>query len=144
MVRRDSKVHNSACSLFLLLLIILRFGHLAEIWWSVCISKSQEGGLYVSVSREDSGLWIDHLFVWLNFNFLHNSQWNTLPTELCLILYSFFANLLHSIIMWLIVSSLSQHNLHLLFCWVLSILALIWLVLMALFCAAIRRDSVSF
>ena len=40
-------------------------------------------------------------------------------------------------------SSLSLHSLHLLFCWVLSILALIWLVLMALSCAAIRRDSVS-
>ena len=38
---------------------------------------------------------------------------------------------------------LSSHNLDLLFCCVLSILALIWLVLMALFCAAIRRVSVS-
>ena len=45
--------------------------------------------------------------------------------------------------MWLMVSSLSPHSLHLLFCWVLPILALIWLVLIALFCAAIRRDSVS-
>ena len=44
--------------------------------------------------------------------------------------------------MWLIVSSQSC-CLHLLFCCVLSILALIRLVLMALFCAAIRRDSVS-
>ena len=39
------------------------------------------------------------------------------------------------------VSSLSLHNRYLLFCCVLSILALIWLVLMALFCYA--RDSVS-
>ena len=46
--------------------------------------------------------------------------------------------------MWLIISFLSPHNLHLLFCWGLSILALIWLVLSTLFCAAIRRDSVSF
>ena len=46
--------------------------------------------------------------------------------------------------MRLIASSLSLHCLHLLFCWVLSILALIWLVLMALSCAVIRRDSVSF
>ena len=53
------------------------------------------------------------------------------------------ANLLHSLIIWLMVSSLSPHSLHLLFCWALSILALIWLVLMALSCAAIRRDSVS-
>ena len=47
------------------------------------------------------------------------------------------------LIMWLIVSSLSLHSLHLLFCCVSSILALIWLVLMALSCAAIGRDSVS-
>ena len=49
---------------------------------------------------------------------------------------SFCANLLYSLIMWLMVSSLSLHSLHLLFCSVLSILTLIWLVLMA-FCAAI-------
>ena len=54
----------------------------------------------------------------------------------------FWANLHHSLIMWFIVSSLSPHNLHLLFCSVLSILALILLVLMA-FCAGTRRDSVS-
>ena len=38
---------------------------------------------------------------------------------------------------------LYHHNLHLLFCWVLFILVLIWLVLMALFCTAIRGNSVS-
>ena len=57
--------------------------------------------------------------------------------------FHFWTNLLHSLIMWLIVSSLSLHNRHLLFCCVLSNLALIWLVLMVLFCVAIRRDSVS-
>ena len=41
------------------------------------------------------------------------------------------------------VSSLSPHCLHLLFCCILSILVLIWLVPTALFCAAIRRYSVS-
>ena len=66
-----------------------------------------------------------------------------MPTQSCLDLYSFGANLLHPLIMWLIVSSLSPHSLHLLFCCVLCILALIWLVLMALSCAAIRRDSIS-
>ena len=76
-------------------------------------------------------------------NFLYISQWITLPTQSCLVLYSFCANLLHSLILWLMVSSLSPHSLHLLFCCVLSILALIWLVLMALFWAAIRSDSVS-
>ena len=45
--------------------------------------------------------------------------------------------------MWLIVLSPSQRNWHLLFCRVLSILALTYLVLTALFCAAIRKESVS-
>ena len=38
-VHRDCKVHNFASSLFLL--IIIRSGRLAEIRWSVCMSKSQ-------------------------------------------------------------------------------------------------------
>ena len=101
--------------------------------WSLC----------VSFSRTDAGLCIYHLFVWSNLNFLRISLWITFPTQSCLVLYSFCANLLHSIIMWLMVSSLSPHSLHLQFCCVLSILALIGLVLTPLFCAAIRRDSVS-
>ena len=115
---------------------------LAEIRWSVCISKFHRR-LYVSFSRTDAGLWINHLFIWSNLNFLHNSKWITLPTLPCLVLYTFWANLLHSLNMWLIISSLSPYKLHLLFCCVLSILSLIWLVLMVLFCAAIRRDNVS-
>ena len=112
---------------------------LAWIRWSVSMLKSHRS-LCVSFSRTGAGLCIHHLLVWSNLNFLHISQWITLPTQSCL---AFCANLLHSLIMWLIVSSLSPHSLHLLFCCVLSILALIWLVLMALSCAAIRRDSVS-
>ena len=99
--------------------------------------------LCVLSSRTGAGLCIYHLLVWSNLNFLHISQWITLPTQSSLALYYFCANLLHSLIMWLMVSSLSLHSLHLLFCCVLSILALIWLVLTALFCAAIWRDSVS-
>ena len=124
------------------LLIIMRFGLLAGIRWFVCMLKSHRS-LCELFSRTGAGLCIYHLFVWSNWNFLHISQWITLPTQSCLALYSFCANLLHSLIMWLIVSSLSPHSLHLLFCCILSILALIWLVLMALSCAAIRRDSVS-
>ena len=138
MVSRDSKVNNFANSLFLLL-IIIRSGLLAEIRWSVCILNSHRS-LCVSFSRTGAGLCIYHLFVRSNFNFLHISQWITLPTQSCLVLYAFCANLL---IMWLIVPSLSPHSLYSLFCCILSILALIWLVLTALFCAAIRRDSVS-
>ena len=128
--------------LLLLLLIIIRSGLLTEIRWSVYLSKSH-WSLCVSFSRTDAGLCIYHLFVWSNLNFLHISQWITLPTQSCLVLYSSCANLLHSLMMWLMVSSLSWDNLHLLFCCVLSIFVLIWLVLMALLCAAIRRDSVS-
>ena len=65
-------------------------------------------------------------------------MWITFPTQSCLVLYSFRANLQHSLIMWLIVSSISPHNLHLLFCCISSIF------LKALFCTAIRRDSVCY
>ena len=71
--------------------------------------------LYISLSGMDSGLCIYRLFMWSNFNFLHSSKWITLPTQSCLVLYSFYANLLHLLIMWLIISSLSSRNLHLLF-----------------------------
>ena len=116
------------------LLIIIRSGLLAEIRWSVWISESHMN-LCVSFSRTGVGLCIYYLFVWSNLNFLHNSQWITFPTQSCQVLYSFRANLLHSLIMWLMVSYLlPTYNLHLLFCCVLFILALIWLVLMALCC----------
>ena len=144
MVSRDSKVDNFASFLFFFffLLIIIKSGLLTEIRWSVCMLKSHRS-LCVSFSRIAAGLFIYHLLVWSNLNFLHISPWITLPTQSCLAFYSFYANLLHSLIMWLMVSSLSPHRLHLLFCCVLSSLALIWLVLTALFWAAIRRDSVS-
>ena len=138
-VSRDSKVNNFAISLFL---FIIRFGLLVEIRWSVCMSESHRS-LCVLFSRTGAGLCIYHLFVWSNFNFLHISQCITLPTQSCLVLYSFCANLLHLLFMWLMVSSLTLHSLHSLFCCVLSILALIWLILMELFCAAIWRYSVS-
>ena len=119
-VSRDGKIYNSASSL-LFLLIMTRSGRLVEIRWSVGIPRSQRS-LYVSFSRTDSGLCIYHFFARSNFNFLHNSQCITLPTHSCLVLYSFYANLLLSLIMWLIVSSLSPHNLHLMFCYVFIII----------------------
>ena len=54
------------------------------------------------------------LLVWSNFNSLHISEWIILPTQSCVVLHSFFANLLHSLSMWLMVSTLSLHSLHLL------------------------------
>ena len=74
-----------------LLLTITRSGRLAEIRWSVCISKSQRT-LCVSFSRTDSGLYIYHFFIRSNLDFLHNSQWITFPTKSYLILY-FFAQI---------------------------------------------------
>ena len=140
-VSLDSKVHNFADFLsFLLLLIIIRSGLLAEIRGSVCMSKSHRS-LCVSFSRTGARLWIYYLFLWSNLNFLHISLWITLPTHSCLVLYSFCANLLHSLIMWLMVSSLSPHSLHFLFCCVLSILALIWLVLMAFLLLLFKSSS---
>ena len=127
---------------FFFLLIIIRSGLRTEIRWSVCISKSHRS-LWVSFSRIGARLCIYHLLAWSKLNYLHISQWITFLTQSCLALYSFCANLLHSLIMWLMVSSLSPHSLHLVFCCVLSILVFIWLVLMSLFYAAIRRDSVS-
>ena len=138
----DSRVDNFANSLLFLLLIIIRSSLLAGIRWSVCMLKSHRS-LCVAFSRTGARLCIYHLLVWSNLNFLYISLWITLPTQSCLALYSLCANLLHSLILWLMVSSLSPHSLHLLFCWVLSILTLIWLVLTVLSCAAIRRDSVS-
>ena len=90
---------GTAKSIFLqVLFIIIRSSRLAEIRWSVCMSKSQRS-LCVSFSRTDFGLCIYHLFVWSNLNFLHNSQWFSLPTQSYLFLYSFCAELLHSLIM---------------------------------------------
>ena len=133
---------STILQILFLLLIIMRSGLLAGIRWSACILKSHRSSCE-SFSRTGAGLCIYRLFVWSNWNFLHISLWITLLTQSYLALYSFYANLLHSLIMRLIVSSLSPHSLHLLFCCVLSILALIWFVVMALTCAAIRRDSVS-
>ena len=134
-VSRDSKVDYFASSLFF---IIIKSGLLAGIKWSVCMLKSHRR-LCVAFSRTGARLCIYNLLVRSNLNFLHISQWITLLIQSCLVLYSRCSNLLHSLIIWLMVPSLSSHSLHLLFCWVLSILALIWLVLMALSCAAIRR-----
>ena len=100
----SARTAKSAGSLFFFfLLTITKSGYLGEIKWFVCISKSQMG---ISFSRTDSGLCIYNLFIWSNLNFLHNSQWIAFPILLHVVLYSFCANLLYSLIMWLIISSL--------------------------------------
>ena len=124
------------------LVIIIRSGGLTEIKWFTGISKSKKS-LCMLFSRKDSGLCIYHLFVWSNFNFLPNCQWLTLSTQSCLVLYSFCANLRHSLIIWLIFPSLSSYNLYLLFFLSFIYSCFDMVGLMAFFCAAIRRYSVS-
>ena len=120
------------CEFSFLFLIIIQYGCLAEIRWSVSMTESHMS-LCAPFSRTEDGLGIYHLFVWSNLNVLHNSQ--------CLVAYSFHANLPHSLIMWLLVSSQLLDNLHFLFYCVLSILALIWLVLMVIFLCFYLRES---
>ena len=78
---------------------------LTEIKWSICILKSR-WTLCVSFSKTDSGMGIYHMFVWSNSNFLHNFRWIAFLTQSYLVLFYWRTHLLHSIIMWLIASSL--------------------------------------
>ena len=87
-VRRDTKVDNFTN--FLSFVDYKRSGLLAGIWWSVCMLKSH-WSLCVSFSRTGAGLCIYYFLVSSNLNFLHISQWITLPTQSCLVLYSFCA-----------------------------------------------------
>ena len=73
---------------------------------------------------------------------MHNYQWIIFPVPSFIVMYFFYASLLHSI-MRLMILSLSPHNLYLLFDY-LSTFTLVLLVLKALFCSAIKKDSVYF
>ena len=80
------------------------------------------------------------MFIWSNFNSLHNSPWITLPTQSCTVFYSFLC--IRLLCDWSF--CLYYHVVYIcFFCCVWAILALIWLVLMAFFCAAIIGYSVS-
>ena len=71
------------CSFFLL--IIIRYGLLVGIRWSVCMLMSHMS-LCVSFSRTGAGLCVYHLLVWSNLSLWHISQWITLPIQSCLAL----------------------------------------------------------
>ena len=79
---------NGKLSFLFLLLINIRSGLLAEISWSVCISKSLRI-LCISFFRTNPVLCTYHLVVWSTFNLLHNSQRIIFSTRHCLILYFF-------------------------------------------------------
>ena len=101
-VSRDSKVDNFTNSRFLGFYLFIFFFFSCLVFWprlgdpSVCQSPI---GIHVSFSWAGAGLCIYHLFVWSNLNILRLSKWITLPTQSCLVLYSFGANLLHTLIM---------------------------------------------
>ena len=71
------------------LLTVTRTGRLAEIRWSVSISKSPRI-CFVSFPRTDSSLCIYNFLVWSNWHFLN--KWITFPTQSYLVLYSICAN----------------------------------------------------
>ena len=71
---------------FSFLLSLTRSGHLAEIRWSACISKSQRIEC-VSFSRTDSCLCIYLLFLGSNLNFLHRFYWIIFPTHSWVVFY---------------------------------------------------------
>ena len=125
-------------------MLIINCGRLAKSRWFVSMSKSQRS-LCVSFSRTDSGFWIYHLYICSNFNYLYNSQLITSTIRFCLVLYSFCTNLLHTLIMYLVVSSLSPYNQHLLFFFFCGLIYnYIDMVTSygAFFCLVIRKDSV--
>ena len=61
----------------------------------------------------DTCLFIYHLVIWSNFNFLYISQWISIPTYTWQVLYSFCDSLFQSLIMWVILFFQSQLNLQL-------------------------------
>ena len=118
------------CILLLLLIIVIIF----LIWEFFPLALTNA---FPQETEQQHVSYIYHLFVRSNSNFLHNSLWITFPTQLCLVLYSLCSNLLHLLITWLIISSLSPHNLYLLFCCILSIFAVLLLLLLFAVVAAI-------
>ena len=98
-----SVVNTMQQLLFILLIITIKVWSSGQVY-VICLGlKIPENFIY---------LILRNMVVWSNFNFLHNSQWITFPTQSCLVLYSFWASLLPSLIMGLMVSSISPHNLH--------------------------------
>ena len=98
------------CKFSFFLLIIIRSGLLAKIRWSVCMSKSHRN---LCVIFLDS-CWVVHISFVRGVKYKFLAHLPVFPLALS-VLYSFWANLLHLLIMWLMISSLSPHSLHLLF-----------------------------
>lgn len=94
-------------------------------------------------SRAVSGRCIYHQYASSKCSRLHSTRLIIFPTQSCLYLQSYWTNQLHLKIMCLIVSSLFEHSLHLLYSCFPFILTFIQMLLMALFSANIESDFVS-
>ena len=94
---KSTRTAKSTILQVLFFAFIISSVRLTEIRLSVYISISQRS-LWVSLSRTDAWFCLYHLFIWSKLNFLHNTQWITPPKQSCLVLYSFFTNLFHSLI----------------------------------------------
>ena len=125
---------------FFCFLIIIRSGRLAEIRWRRFYLKIPEE--FVGLIPHDRCCVVHIPFVCMVkilVQFPGDHLAHPVVPSLIFFLGNFFY--IHLLCDWLF--CLSPHNFYLHFCCNLSILALLWLVLMALFCAAIRKDSVS-
>ena len=126
-------VYYSAGSRFLL--TTTWSGRLAEVRWLFVSQNSRELCLILQ-----DRYWFVHIplsHVVSFFFFCQTPSGSPSPPRHVFSLFYF--KLMHSLIMWLIISFLSPHYLHLHFYCILFIFALTYLVLMALFCATIRK-----
>ena len=100
-IMRHSKFHNSTSSLFFLCVSWLSLG--LVVWPTLgnpFASQNPSGVCAYHSTRQILGCaYIYHLFLWLIFNFLHNSQQIILHAQSCLALYPLYANVLHSLLL---------------------------------------------
>ena len=111
-------------------------GLLPHISWSICTEKFHSL-FHLSFSITASGLCSYHFSFTSIPCFLYIPQWIFIPNQSCHLLYSSWANLLHSLNTYFTLSSAFPHILHLLF-----FFAFMLLILMACYCAAIHKASV--
>ena len=123
---------------------IFSFYFLISTWSIVPVGTKNLKWFHQSIFKH--GIWfvLIPLVVRSKFSLLHNSLKFTFATQLLQVLYFYSACLLHSLRLWIVVSSVSSKHRQLGFCCVLSTLTLTLLVYMALCRAAIIRASFSF
>ena len=98
----DGRAISTIITLLLSLSTTTMSGLQASITWSHWMFMSHNI-LHLSFSTTPSGWWSYH------FSRLQSVQWTNLAILLCLLLYSFCARHMHSLIMWFIVSPFWPH-----------------------------------